>query len=335
MELGYEMPKNLSLDSKRLRAMVHHSYSNYLLQQIHSEHAALSHEKIVTEVFPDFGEAYINCARAAYQLGDSERTLDLLAQASKARPQYMHKVTFDYMIAHGRWLAYLNLGNLELAHSYFVQCQHLSMQEPLSTNKELYADLEPAGRDKTLWQRFARLAEIRQKAFGDRLTYRLPAQKIEIVLPSDWKIVAEGCSGEGEEDWLFASFSSPVTWDRATQAPSDACVDLFCTTEQQHLSRDIESFGRWWFEEQKARLGRDYSRAIEIERCDLGAATFCQWRFDKGDPWPKTGKLLTFASPQSRVSLLLMCEVCGRSTFWTMLESIGQVFKQQAVFSRY
>lgn len=334
MELGYEMPKNLSLGSKRLRAMVHHSYSTYLVQQTHREHAALSHEKTVTEVLPDFGEAYNNCARAAFQLGDSERALGFLAQASKAGPQYMDRVTFNYWIARGRWLAYLNLGNLELAHSYFAQCQQLSMQEPLSTNKELYADLELAERDKTLWQRYARLAENRQKSFGEQLTYRLPTQKIEVVLPSDWKIDHEVCSGGGQEDWLYACFSSPFTWDPATKKPSDASVDLFYTTEQQHLSRDIESFGRWWFEEKKARFGGNCSWAREIEPCDLGAATFCQWHFDIGGSWPKTGKLLTFASPQSRVSLLLMCEVCGRSTFWTMLESIGQVFKQQAVFSR-
>jgi tetratricopeptide (TPR) repeat protein len=331
MELGYEIPKNLSLHSKRLRAAVHHFYSAYLLKQKHREHAALSHEKTVTEVLPNFGEAYITCAAAAMQLGNSERALDFLAKASNAEPQYMDKVTFDFVIARGRWLAYADLGNIELARNYFGQYKQLSLQEPLSTNKQLRADIELTERDKSFWQRSARLAKIRQKVFGERLIYRLPIQRIEVVLPSDWKIDREGCSTE-EEDWLIAIFSSPVTWDRTTKTPSDAAVTLYYTTEQQHFSRDIESLGRRWFEEQEGTSVSKYSWAKEIEPYNLGVATFCQWRFDIAGRWPKTGRLLVFASPHARVFLSLMCEVCGQATFWTTLESVGQTFKQQAVF---
>jgi tetratricopeptide (TPR) repeat protein len=331
-ELGYEMPRHLSLDSKRLRAMVHHSYSAYLLKQPHHEHAALKHEAVVTEVLPEFGEAYLNCATAAMQLGDSRRALNYLALAPSAKPQYMDELTFAFMLARGRWLAHADLGDIELARHSFAECREIALKEPLSSDTQLQTQLSLADRDPGFWQRSSRLAQMRDKVFDAQLTYRLPAHGIEVVLPPDWKIDRESCSELEDRGFLIAIFASPLTWDSTTKSPSDASVNLFYTTETEHLERDAQSFGLWRLEKQQVGFRNKCTWQKDPIRTTLGAAALCEWQFEIQGPWPKTGMLLAFALPHARIFLHLMCEVCGRSTFWKTLETVGQEFREQPIF---
>jgi tetratricopeptide (TPR) repeat protein len=334
-ELGYNIPPGLSLNAKRLRAIVHHSYATYLLNQPHQEYLAIHHETTVTEILPDFGDAYLYCAKACLQLGDSQRALTFLNQAASATPQYMEQTTYSFMISSYRYQAYADLGQIEVARKYFSECQELCRYEPLCADEQLKAGLVRLAKDVYYWDRHARLAALREKLFGSSLIYRLLIEKVEIVLPADWKIAEETCSKSGQSDFLMAMFSSPLTWDDKTKTPSDASVTLFYSREKEHLVKDVQEFGLWWLHNQEAVARKRRVKcfwSMETETQNLGNATFCQWVFKLSGTWPKTGKLMAFALPQARVFLHLMWEDCGSATFRPIMESIGKSFRNQEVF---
>jgi len=323
-ELGYIAPEEKSLNTKHLRAIVHHSYSVYLLSQLHQEHQAIQHESIVTQVLPDYGEAYLNCAKACLQLGDSQRAIDFLNQT-----------TYSFMVATYRYQAYADLGQIEMARKYFAECQKLTLHEPLSADEKLKARLAQTEKDSNYWDRHARLASLREKQFADAVVYRLLYAGIEIVLPSDWKVGGENCSSRGQDDWLLAGFASPLTWDDKTKTPADATVMLHYTMERKHILKDAQAFGLWYLERQAAaakKLKSRYSWKLEMGPFNLGNAICYQWFFKTHDKWPKTGRIIAFALPQARVLLHLMWEDCGNATFSPIMESIVTAFKNQEVF---
>jgi len=335
-ELGYDVPEGHSLNTKRLRAIVHHSYSAYLLSQYHQEYLAIHHEAIVSQILPDYGEAYLNCAKACLQLGDSQRAVAFLGQAASASPQYLDQATYSFMVSSYRYQAHADLGQMDVARKYFAECQELSKHEPLSVDEELKAGLARMEKDADYWDRHARLASRREKRFADAITYCLLAEGIKIVLPSDWKIFGENCSKSDEGDWIIAGFASPLTWDDKTKSPSDATVTLHYTTEAEHIAKDVQAFALWYLGNQEASLrrrwGSRFSKRMDVAPLNLGNATFCQWIFKIAGKWPKTGKVMAFALPQARIVLHLMWEDCGNATFSPIMESIGTSFRSQEVF---
>jgi tetratricopeptide (TPR) repeat protein len=332
-ELGYDPPKDAALlDCKRLQAMVHHSYSGYLLRQTHHEHAALEHEAIVTKILPEFGEAHLNCAKAALQLGDSQRAVKFLEGAAAAQPQYMDEVSYRFMIARDRYYAYVDLGEFELAHENFLTCQKISLQKPMDSNTQLRNDILSIGPDSLWWKQAAQLSRTRVKCFEKTLTYRLLTDAVEVMFPHDWKIDKEGCSLENP-DHLCAVFASPLRWDSKTKTPCDASASFVYTTQPDSLQQSAEEFGIDWRKRQEAVFNKNKCTwQSEPLRPNLSNATSCQWQFKIEGPWPKTGMLLVFALPHARILLHLMCETCGQSTFWPLFESISAEFKQQAIF---
>jgi tetratricopeptide (TPR) repeat protein len=334
-ELGYNVPEGKSLNTKHLRAIVHHSYSVYLLSQFHQEHRAIHHELIVTQILPDYGEAYLNCAKACLQLGDSQRAVTFLSQAASASPQYLNQATYSFMVSSYRYQAYADLGQIEMARKYFAECQKLTLYEPLSADEKLKAGLAQIEKDRNYWDRHARLASLREKRFADALVYHLLYEDIEIVLPSDWKVGGENCSNRGQDDWLLAGFASPLTWDTKTKTPADATVMLHYTMEREHILKDARAYGLWYLERQAAaakKMKTRYSWELEMGPLNLGNAICYQWFFKIHNQWPKTGRVMAFALPQARVLLHLMWEDCGSATFSPIMESIGTAFRNQEVF---
>jgi tetratricopeptide (TPR) repeat protein len=334
-ELGYSVPEGKSLNAKHLRAIVHHSYSAYLLSQFHQEHRAIHHEVIVTQILPDYGEAYLNCAKACLQLGDSQRAVTFLNQAASASPQYLDQVTYSFMVSSYRYQAYADLGQIEIARKHFAECRELTNVEPLSSDEKLNIGLARLEQDNDYWDRYARLASHREKRFGDAITYRLLDERIKIVLPTDWKIFGENCSKSDEESWMTAGFASPLTWDDKTRTPSDAIVTLTYSMEAKHLTQDAPAFGLWYLECQVAAAKKKkskYSWKLEEGPLNLGNATFSQWLFKIHARWSKTGRIMVFALPRARVLLQLMWEDSGSATFSPIMESIATPFRSQEVF---
>jgi len=334
-ELGYDIPEGKSLNSKRLRAIVHHTYSAYLLSQFHQEHLAIHHEEIVTQILHEYGEAYLNCAKACLQRGDSRRAITFLNKAASASPQYLNQATYLFMVSTYRYQAYADLGQIKVARKYFAECKELTRHEPLSADDKLKAGLAQMEKDSNYWNRYARLASLREKRFGNVITYRLLAKGIEIVLPSDWKIAGENCSKSDEEDWIGVMFTSPLTWDDKTRTPSDATVTLFYTTETKYLRQDAQAFGLVILESREATAKKHKSRCswkLEAGPLNLGKAISYQWLCKIQAPWPKTGRIMAFALPEARVLLHLEWEDCGSTTFLPIMESIATSFRSQEVF---
>ena len=335
-ELGYDVPAGESSNLKSLRAIVHHTYSAYLISQFHQEHRAIQHEVIVTQILPDYGEAYLNCAQACLKLGDSQRAVTFLNQAASASPQYLNQAVYSFMVSSYRYQAYADLGQIETAKKYYSECRELTKVEPLSSDEKLKSGLAQLEQDNDYWNRYARLASRREKQFGDIVTYRLLNEGIEIILPTDWKIAGENCSENDEGSWMITAFASPLLWDDKTRTPSDATVTLTYTTEAKHLAQDVQAFGLWRLKGHEAaakKLNSTCSYKLELGPVNLGNATFSQWLFNIHAQWPKTGRVIGFALPQARVLLDLMWEDCGSATFSPIMESIATAFKSQEIFS--
>lgn len=334
-ELGFEIPTNLSVDSKQLLAMVHHSYSRYLLGQPHHEYAALEHEAVVLKELPEFGEAYLNCAAAAFSLGDSRRALEYLQLASEAKPQYYDEATYIFMIAKERWRAYADLGDIELAQKYYSECREISRKEPLASDAPLQSQLLMIDHDQEYYKRSSQLAQMREKSFGTQIRYTMPAQGIELVLPSNWKIDREyfqeldGCIS------LLSVFASPLTWDPITKGASDAMVTFNYTNEGENLDKDALSYGIWCLERQQKGFRNKCTWTDNPPLTTRGDISWCEWQFHIHAKWPKSGTLISFELPNARVCLNLMCEDCGQATFKKILESIKQEFIKQPIFNAY
>lgn len=131
-ELGFDVPSSLSLNSKRLRAMVHHHYSSHLLSQTHREFDALKHENLVIELLPEFGEAVINCAQACIQIGDSKRALNYIEQAERMRPAYLDSGRFEFVLSQCRAQALEGIGDLDGAREELRRCIVLAQKSNFS-----------------------------------------------------------------------------------------------------------------------------------------------------------------------------------------------------------
>ncbi len=328
-ELGYEAPSGLAVDSRILRAVVHHEYSRYLLLQRHREHDAIRHEEIVAELIPDYGEAMLNCATACYKTGNSARALDFVRRAQHATPRDMNSVIFEYMLSRENWRCYADIGNIREARKWFDRCVELTESPPLSADEKLKAGLITVGDDPAYWARAARLGEVREKHFADLLTYRVRPLGIQFALPSDWKIDAEGVTGDDAIETFWAVFSSQVTWDDDTKCPSDASVNIFYTSRPEDVNRTGETFGVSRLELLNQVLKKNVRWSPKAITRKLGRAVEHRWTFEVEDDWPKVGLLFAYELSTARIELTVMCEKCGRAKFWPLLSSVAEDFSQQ------
>lgn len=328
-ELGYERPSSLSLDTRVLRAVVHHEYSSYLLQQAHMEHDAMRHEQVAAETLPEYGEAFLNCATACLQLGDSSRALGFLARAEGAGPREMESVVFDYILSQGRWRAYMDQGDIAEAKQWFARCVELSKTENLSTDERLRSRLAEIDADPRCWEEASRLAQVRQKVFNAHLTYRIVPANLTIVLPSDWKIDRDGAIGTTRLDMCAVVFASQLAWDEKTKTPSDASIDLIYTSRAEDLRQSGEAYGTSWLRQMNAAFRQRVTWDSEPVRDTLGKTVRLQWNFQVAGPWPKSGFMLVYELGNARIQLKMMCESCGRDKFWPLLCSVAARFSRE------
>ncbi len=321
-ELGYDIPATLTVDRKYLRAMTHHEYAEYLLGEMHREYDSLHHEEIVTNLIHDFGEAYLNCARACLGIGDTQRALLFVEQASDLSPKYMDSVTYEYWVSMIKWQAFQDLGNITLAHNFFKRGYELSQKEPLCNDLGLKVNLEHYKCDSNAWKFAEQFASLRQKEFGAKLIYSIPSLNIKLCFPNDWKIDKENYSG----DTFIASFAPMAHWDETAQCPCDANVAVLYSARQNEMALDVETLGKQFLKSMS--LGGKTESILLDEPKTFDEITFCSWNFKIAGSWPKEGILIMFALPTCRMQIYAMCQSCGKHVFGTILTSVVEAFTQ-------
>jgi|GEM_PF-769067 tetratricopeptide (TPR) repeat protein len=329
-ELGYEKPSTVSLDTTILRAVVHHEYSSYLLRQTHREHDAIRHEEIAANLLPEYGEAFLNCATACLQTGDSSRALSFISKAEVAGPRDMESAIFDYLLSREKCRGYMDQGDITETKKWFARCVELSNTAPLSSDKKLRKSLAETASDLHYWDHAGRLAEVREKRFENFLTYRVVPANLTIVLPSDWKIDREGVTGTtGLETLFIAIFSSQVVWDETTKTPSDASITLYYTSCADDLKKTTKEYGLFLLQQMSAAHPQRMTWNPQPARRTLGSAVEYRWNFEIGGDWPKSGFMLIYEVTDARIQLGMMCEACGRAKFWPLFSSVSDSFSRQ------
>ncbi|HBG77631.1 MAG TPA: hypothetical protein DDW84_02110 [Phycisphaerales bacterium] len=321
-ELGFDIPPALSVDRKSLRAMVHHKYAEYLLGEFHREYDSLKHEEIVTKLLPEYGDAYLTCARAYLKIGNSQRALAFVEQAGLVSPQDMDSVSYDFWVAQMKWASFYDMGDMSNAKKWFNKCDELSQKEPLCQSKALRNNIEEYRRDFDIGGYIEQLALLRQKEFGEKLTYRMPSFNIELFFPGDWKINNEEFSG----DFLNVIFAPTATWDETAQCPYDASVHVMYSTLQGKMSGGIEAAGAEMLKSTK-KFGKIESTLIEGPKI-INEITYSIWEFKFAGSWPKEGFLITFVSPTYRILMHAMYQTCGKHIFKPILTDVIETFTQ-------
>jgi tetratricopeptide (TPR) repeat protein len=303
--------------------MAHHEYAEYLLEEVHREYDSIKHEEIVIKLLPEFGEAFLNCAKAYLGIGNTQRALVFAEQAGNLSPKYMDSVTYEYWVSMVKWQAFQDLGNIPLAQESFNRCYELVQKEPLCNDIELKQNIESLKNDTRHWEHAEQLVSLRQKEFGEKLFYRIPSLNIELCLPGDWKIDRESFT----EDTVVIIFAPTATWNETSQCPNDASIDVLYTT--QHRALDAKSFGEMSLESIK---GIDKTESVLAEGPKtFNQVTFCRWNFKIRGSWPKEGILMTFATPTSMIQMQVMCQICGKNIFWPILTSTAETFAQKLI----
>ncbi len=326
-ELGLDVPLLISVDRKLLRAMAHHKYAEYLLGEFHREYDAIKHEEIVIELLPEYGEAYLNCARACLGIGDTKRALVFAEHAGLLPPQNMDAAFYEFCVSQAKWASFYDIGDLSAAKKWFNECYELSQKESLYNSREFKSGLEYYRVNSDIWVCAEQLASLRQKEFGEKLFYRIPTFNIELCLPGDWKIDEDSFSG----DTLMSSFAPTATWDETAQCPVDASIDVVYTTRQMEL--DAKSFGEM--------LLQPVGKMSKVEKIliegpiTFDEITFYSWNFKIPGSWPKEGILMSFALPTARVHIRLMCQTCGKHIFWPIFTSVVEAFTQKLINRPY
>jgi tetratricopeptide (TPR) repeat protein len=328
-ELGYAASVELPIDSRALRAIVHHSYSSCLLQQIHREHDAIRHEEIVTELVPDYGESLLNCAIACRKTGNTARAMKFLHRAQDATPQDWHPIIFQFMVAREEWNCHADCGDSDEARKWFGRCVELNEYDPLSTDEKLKAELRAIANDTSSWAHVAMLARTREKHFSETLTYKIPSLGIQCVLPPDWKIDHEGVTGDGGIEAFAVIFSSQANWDKEMKQAADASADILYACRTEDLARTGEAFGLYWLHVMNQSRRRKMRWSATPSTRNLGKATERRWAFEINEPWPKKGILVTYELDNSRIKFGVMCQKCGETTWWPMLTSLVEEFGRQ------
>jgi hypothetical protein len=307
--------------------MVHHRYSSYLLGQMHREFDALKHEIAVTQLLPDFGEAFLNSATACLHIGDSERALGFAEQAHQAGPRYMDKSAFEFMISRERLRALGDMGRMEEARVYMNRCLELTQTPPLNQDTGLVEKVRQMVSDKEHWERSALLAALRKKTFAPNLAYRI--SDLELVFPDEWKVDQEGVNGTLQKPALLAVFSSQTIWDSKAKQPGDAAIHVFYSAKDEDMLMTAELFGKRCRAplNRKARGKVDWSE--DGPSIEVGRTVLSRWKFRTREGWPKVGVSITVARPDARLHLSLMCEQCATQLFWPQLESVQGSFTEQ------
>jgi tetratricopeptide (TPR) repeat protein len=311
--------------------MVHHRYSSYLLRQVHREFDVLKQENLVTQLLPEFGEAFLNCARACIQIGDSKRALDFIERAQHAGPRYLDPTRFEFMLLQERSQAMEGIGNLDEARRQLQRCLELAHTGELRRDVTLVPTLERIIRDKKRSESFALLALLRKKSFVPHLLYQIQSPDLSINLPLEWKIDREGAMGDESKFIIQVIFSSQVRWDSASKSPIDASIDFTCSSNDEEMSLNAESLGVRHFGRLNQIWPGDLEWFLDMDSALLGKDVLCVWKFHTKRQWPKEGISIAAALPKARVHLNLMCEQAGAQMFRTELEAVGKNFTDQIV----
>ena len=321
-ELGYEVPPLLSLDAQRLRAIVHHRYSGYLLEQIHREFDVLKHEGVAISLLPQFGEAFINCAIACRKVGDSSRALDFANRAVQAGPSYLGAAAFEFLISRERWRAHEDIGNLDEAKKQLGRCVELAREDPVCRHTQVVQSIMHAASDKRHWDTSILLVAIRRKIFLPNLEYHILAPNLRLGFPQEWKVSEERAAGSPDKPLLDTVFSSQVIWDKSTRCPNDASVGIHYSALDEDMHLTAETLGVRHFERVRQTSSNkvEWFRDEDQRRAD--SAGFCRWNFHIEGSWPKTGLVIAFALPKARCLVMVMCEEHARKLFWPQLESV-------------
>jgi len=328
-ELGYDIPTTLSVDSKRLRAMVHHRYATYLVGQTHREFDVLKHEDVVTQILPDFGEAFLICAKACNQIGDSERARNYIERAKQAGSKYLDALRFDLLISHEQWRALEVSGNMDEAKRQLQRYFDLAQSDIECQNGTFLKELEKVVHDEQHWKTSALLAAHRTKSFTPHLVYKLHSPAVSIIFPYEWKIDREVASKVQNKLAIQAVFSSQVKWDSASKSPIDASVDIVCSNQDEEMSLTAESIGILQVEGVKRQYPHHFVFHRQMDSFNLSEDVLCMWSFEFRGHWPKRGVSIAVALPEARLYLSLTCEQSGMQLFWPQLEAIETSFIEQ------
>lgn len=327
-ELGYQVPPSLTIDSRMLRAIVHHKYGRYLLNQVHREHDAIRHEEIVTQLMPDLGEAFLNCATACLQLGDAMRALEYLDKAEEIGPQQMHETTFRYMVSRERWRCYQDIGQISQAQHWFLRCVELAESEHLQEDRQLRESLLSVDSNPEYWEFYERLARTREKKYTEVLSYRVPSLRFQLNFPPDWKVDKEWMSGEDEIELFVVVFSSQVAWDYHSRCPRDASIDILYTKRSQDTGHSLEEFGTSIMKQMNTVFRGRVSWWCAPNQDLLSHPNSLRWDFHIKERSPKVGFAVVCELAEARVAFKVMCQTCARSGFWPLFERVSRDFLQ-------
>jgi len=306
--------------------MVHHSYANYLMEQIHREHDLIAH------LFPNSGESYLNCSIAYFLIGNCKLALEYAEKAENYSPVWLPKEHYEYFVYRSKLDALANLGRISEAALFLDKMKEIIKLQPLSNEEILCREFETILKKYSNWDFYKFLSKIREKYFNNEIIYSIPSVGIKIFLPPDWKIGEEIAIGTANSMRISSVFSSQVSWDSVSKSPIDASIDFLYSSVKEDLGQDLEKYGLYWLNLRNAASDKRLSFKKVDSPYKFTKIKCLQWHLSISPPYPKRGKFLLFGTKDCRISLGLTYELCGENTLLPLLDSIEEKFINQKIF---
>jgi len=305
LELGIDTPIHSEQEWRKLRGMVHHRYSQFLLRQTSRELDALEQEMLALEATPDLGEALIDCAGICERIGDSRRALHFLERAERAKPAYLTQAQYKCMIYLHRARNYLDVRDEDKALHWYGEAKRACGGGDGKMDL-LARRLEENAPSCSSWARSLRLAGLRSKEFetgGIVFVERISGMRFR--LSPDWKIAGEFCSEEDPPHYFTALFGSQIKWDEDSKSPWNASIFLeFCRVPEK-MAAGPQSHARELIQTFESQEKFSW-RPIHCRLLPKGLQA-TSYSFDQSHAAAKCGELHVLRTSTVMLSIHVMC----------------------------